>query len=69
MSDLSYVLDKVQSGARVRFALGYFGEQAVIVSRSWLPGRVLVELAPAEIDQVKDALRRRRFISAAADAR
>jgi hypothetical protein len=57
--DLSFVMQRIAAGDRVRFFHSHFGQQVVEVSRSWIwifKRKARVSLSPLEIARVKDAL-------------
>jgi len=60
MSDLAYVLGRIEEGARVRFAIDYFGQHIAVVPRRWLPGKRRIKLDRDDAAQVERALRSRR---------
>ena len=68
MSDLNFVLSRIELGTKVRIVMDFYGNKAVLMDRRWLPGRQRVKLAPAEMDRVIEALeeRRRRRVKTAA---
>lgn len=59
MSNLTYVIDRIDAGAKVRFFMDYFGTEYIQLSRGWLPGR-RITLSADQLDIVKRALRDRR---------
>ena len=59
MSKLNLVLNRVQSGARVKIVLNKYGQKKVVLSRAWLPLKRIVELDRHEISLVEVALNAR----------
>ena len=59
MSDLNYVLNRIEHGARVKLALDYFGQPMGIVPRRWLPGTRKIRLGSQDLSHVQHALRSR----------
>lgn len=56
MSDLDFVLWRVQKGGKVRVVQDRYGQEKVEVRRPWLPLTTRLELPRDELNQVKAAL-------------
>jgi hypothetical protein len=66
MSNLAFVMERLQRGDKVRFLQDYYGGQHVELSRGWLLERkIRVPLSDEQIALVKAALHSRRDVSAA----
>jgi hypothetical protein len=60
MSDMAFVLRRLESGDRIRFVQGYYGQQWIELSRGWLLRRkTRITLPPDQIMQIKRALEQR----------
>ncbi len=62
MSNLAYVLARIDEGSRVRLAMDYFGQSIAVVPRRWLPGTRRINLDPSDAKAVERALRNRRQV-------
>lgn len=60
MSDLAYILVRIEEGARVRLSMDYFGQHIAVVPRRWLLGKRRIKLDQHDASQVERALRSRR---------
>jgi hypothetical protein len=61
MSNLAFVMERLQRGDKVRFLQDYYGGQHVELSRGWLFERkIRVPLSDEQIAQVKAVLHSRR---------
>lgn len=56
MSDLNYVLRRIESGAKIRMHQDQYGKEKIEVRRAYLPVMRRVDLSRDEISQVKAAL-------------
>jgi hypothetical protein len=56
VSDLNYVLQKVEAGRKVRVIQDRYGQERVQLQMSWLPFSTKLELTRDDINRVKEAL-------------
>jgi hypothetical protein len=64
MSNLAFVMERLQRGDRVRFLQDYYGGQHVELCRGWLIERkIRVPLSDEQIAQVKAVLHSSRLLT------
>jgi hypothetical protein len=63
VSNLQFVLGRIESGARIRILQDVYGREKVVVRRAWLPLHTRVSLRREEMTQVKAALSARANVS------
>ena len=68
MSNLQFVLGRIESGAKIRILQDVYGQEKVEVRRTWLPLSKRVSLRREEMLQVKAALSARAKTSRHAEA-
>jgi hypothetical protein len=58
--DVHYVIQRINSGAKVRFMMDFYGQTIVEVARGWPLGKARIKLPHNEVDLIKQALLQRR---------